>query len=106
MKDYDRYIFWLDYFDSELRRSEGRRVPLSSATRSPTLSELKEACRRLNIEEQSQGARYPARPGKESGFVSVAKVPPKHALFLKLARELSIVRGINQRRQPPPGRKK
>lgn len=105
MKDYDRYIFWLDYFDSELKRSEGRRVPLSAATRAPTLAELGEACRRLNLQPQPQGARYPPRPGKDSGFVSVAKSPPKHALFLKIAKELSTVRGMNQRRQAQ-GRKK
>ena len=105
MKDYDRYIFWLDYFDSELKRSEGRRVPLSAATRGPTLSELGEACRRLNLQPQPQAARYPSRPGRDSGFVSVAKAPPKHALFLKVAKELSTVRGIAQRQQAK-GRKK
>jgi signal recognition particle subunit SRP19 len=100
MKDYDRYIFWLDYFDSELKRSEGRRVPLSAATRGPTLAELAEACRRLNLQPQPQAARYPQRPARESGYVSVAKSPPKRALFLKVARELAIVRGIAQRQQP------
>lgn len=105
MKDYDRYVFWLDYFDSELKRSEGRRVPLSAATRAPTLDELGEACRRLNLQPQPQAARHPQRAGKESGFVSVAKSPPKHALFLRVAKELSTVRGINQRRQAQ-GRKR
>ncbi|MDG6920114.1 MAG: hypothetical protein JRN34_03395 [Nitrososphaerota archaeon] len=99
MKEYDRYIFWLDYFDSELKRSEGRRVPLSSATRAPVLAELAEACRRLNLQPQPQAARYPSMPGKESGYVSVAKSPPKRALLLKVAKELSTVRGIAQRRQ-------
>ncbi|MDG6909623.1 MAG: signal recognition particle subunit SRP19/SEC65 family protein [Nitrososphaerota archaeon] len=99
MKDYGRYIFWLDYFDSELKRSEGRRVPLSAATRAPALAELSEACRRLNLQPQLQPARHPSRPGKESGYASVPKSPPKHALLLKIAKELSTVRGINQRHQ-------
>ncbi len=99
MKDYDRYIFWLDYFDSELKRSDGRRVPLSSATRAPVLAELGEACRRLNLQPEPQPARYPSRPAKESGYVSVAKSPPKGPLLLKVAKELSTVRGIAQRRQ-------
>jgi signal recognition particle subunit SRP19 len=105
MKDYDRYIFWLDYFDSELKRSQGRRVPLSSATRAPTLAELNDACRRLNMQPQPQPARYPSRPGKESGYVSVAKQPPKHALFVRVAKELSVVRGIAQRSQPQAKKK-
>jgi signal recognition particle subunit SRP19 len=108
MKEYDRLVFWLDYFDSELKRSAGRRVPLSSATRAPTLAELGEACRRLNLQPQPQIARYPSRPSRESGYVSVAKADPKHILLLKIAKELSTVRGMAQKRQPQaqPGRKR
>ena len=105
MKEYDRYIFWLDYFDSELKRSEGRRIPLSNATRAPTLAELGEACRRLNIQPQPQGARFPSRPSRDSGYVSVVKQPPKKAVLLRVAKELSTVRGINQRKQGQPRKK-
>ncbi len=107
MKDYDRYVFWLDYFDSELKRTQGRRVPLSSATRAPTLAELGEACRRLNLQPQPQQARYPSMPTKDSGYVSVTKASGKRALLLKIAKELTIVRGLSQKRQPQAqGRKK
>jgi signal recognition particle subunit SRP19 len=108
MKDYERHVFWLDYFDSELKRSEGRRVPLSSATRAPTLPELGEACKRLNLQPQPQIAHHPSRPSKESGYVSVVKSSPKQGLLLKVARELSVVRGMTQKRQQQsqPGRKR
>ena len=106
MKEYNRYIFWLDYFDSERKRAQGRRVPLSSATRAPTLPELAEACRRLNLQPQPQGARYPSRPSKESGYVSVIKASSKGDMLLKVAKELSVVRGITQRRQQSQPRKK
>ena len=107
MKDYDRYIFWLDYFDSELKRTQGRRVPLSSATRGPTLQELGEACRRLNLQPQPQVAVYPSMPSKQSGYVSVIKGSKKQLLLLRIAKELSVVRGLSQRRQPQAqGRKK
>ena len=99
MKEYERYVVWLDYFNSELKRSEGRRVPLDSATRAPTLQELDEACRRLNIQPVSQAARYPSSPLRESGFVSVTKTKPKHALLMRVAKELSVVRGIAQKKQ-------
>ncbi|MCL5672538.1 MAG: signal recognition particle protein Srp19 [Nitrososphaerota archaeon] len=99
MKEYDRYIFWLEYFDSELKRKAGRRVPLSSATRAPVLVELEEACRRLNLQPQPLAARYPSRPARESGYVSIVKSGPKQALLLKVAKELATVRGIAQRRQ-------
>lgn len=99
MKEYERQVFWLVYFDSELKRSEGRRVPLSSATRAPTLSELTDACRRLNIQPQPQAGVYPSHPAKQSGYVSVPKSTPKHATLMKIAKELSVVRGISARRQ-------
>ena len=108
MKEYGRHVFWLNYFDSELKRSEGRRVPMSSATRAPTLQELGEACRRINIQPQPQAARFPTSPAKESGYVSVIKSNPKRSLLLKIAKELSVVRGLAQKRQPKsqPGRKR
>ncbi len=99
MKEYERYVIWLDYFNSELKRREGRRVPLNSATRAPTLQELGEACRRLNIQPVTQTARFPLTPTKESGYVSVAKAKPKHTLVMRVAKELSVVRGIAQRKQ-------
>jgi len=108
MKDYDRQVFWLDYFDSELKRREGRRVPLNSATRAPTLAELGEACRRLNLQPEPQAARFPSRPQKESGYVSVTKASHKQDHMLKIAKELSVVRGLAQKRQQQgqPGRKR
>ena len=99
MKEYERYVFWLNYFDSEAKRSQGRRVPLSSATRAPSIAELNEACRRLNLQPQPQTARYPSLPSKESGYVSVIKASPKHELLLKISRELSTVRGLAQKKQ-------
>ena len=93
MKEYERQVFWLEYFNSELKRREGRRVPLSSATRVPTLSELEEATRRLNLQPQSQPARHPGAPLRESGYVSVRKEGSKQRLLIKIAKELSIVRG-------------
>jgi len=99
MKEYEKYVIWLDYFNSELKRREGRRVPLNSATRAPTIQELEEACRRLNIQPVAQVARYPPSSSRESGYVSVMKAKPKHVLVMKVAKELSVVRGIAQRKQ-------
>jgi signal recognition particle subunit SEC65 len=108
MKEYERQVLWLDYFNSEAKRSDGRRVPLSSATRAPTLEELEEACRRLNLQPTPQRAHYPGQRLRESGYVSVPKSKPKQALLMRVAKELSVVRGQAQKRQPqqPQPRKK
>lgn len=93
MKDYERYIVWLEYFNSEVKRSQGRRVPLSAATRAPKLEELEEACVRLKLEPAAQAGKYPNSPFRETGYVSIRKEKPKQALIMKIAKELSVVRG-------------
>ena len=100
MKDYDKYVVWLDYFNSELKRNEGRRVPMSAATRAPKLEELTEACRRLNLQPSAQPATFPRNGKQESGYVSIRKVKPKQALLAKIAKELTIVRGRAAAKQP------
>jgi signal recognition particle subunit SEC65 len=93
MKEYERYIVWVDYFNSELKRNEGRRVPMSTATKAPKLEELTEACRRLNLQPSAQPAAFPRNGRPDSGYVSVKKVKPKGALLAKIAKELTVVRG-------------
>lgn len=98
MKEYDSCVVWIDYFDSALKRREGRRVPLSSATRAPTVQELSEACERLGLKPTSQVAKHPRSRGRESGYVAIPKKGPKGALVMKLARELTGVRGMAAKR--------
>lgn len=98
MKDYNNYIVWLDYFNSELKRQEGRRIPLDSAIRAPKLEELEVACRRLNLQPLAQRATRPNSATKESGYVSIRKEKPKQALLVKIARELSSVRAQAQKK--------
>ncbi|HUI85541.1 MAG TPA: signal recognition particle subunit SRP19/SEC65 family protein [Nitrososphaerales archaeon] len=92
MKDYDKYIVWLEYFNSELKRSQGRRVPLSLAIRTPKPEELQEACKRLNLQPALQAGTYPSSGRRESAYVSIRKEKPKQALMLKIAKEISTVR--------------
>jgi signal recognition particle subunit SEC65 len=93
LKSYDRQIVWLEYLDSERKRNEGRRVPLNSCTRSPTLDELTLACNRLKLEPEAQPARYPSNISRQSGYVSVRKVSKKRETVMMIARELSKIRG-------------
>lgn len=93
MKSYDRQVVWLEYLDSERKRGEGRRVPMNSCVRAPTLDELKLACDRLNLEPEAQVARYPSSVARLSGYVSVKKGARKHETVMMIAREVSKVRG-------------
>ena len=93
MKEEDRQVFWLDYFDSTLSRSEGRRVPVSMAVRSPKLEDLVEAAKSLGLEVEGFEAKHPKRPRKVSGYISVRKVGKKQELLKNMARALSQVKG-------------
>ncbi len=93
MKSYDRQVVWLEYLDSERKRGEGRRVPLNSCVRAPTLEELRLACDRLKLEPEAQAARFPSGVARLSGYVSVKKGSKKQETVMMIAREVSKVRG-------------
>jgi signal recognition particle subunit SRP19 len=93
LKDYDRFVVWLDYLDSEKKRSDGRRIPLNSCVRSPTLEELTQACNKLQLEPQPQKASHPKTARRQSGYVSIKKQGQKQQVIMAIARELSRIRG-------------
>ncbi|MEM2883044.1 MAG: signal recognition particle subunit SRP19/SEC65 family protein [Nitrososphaerales archaeon] len=93
MKEYDHLIIWLDYFNSTLSRSEGRRIPLNRAIRSPTLDELCQAASILGYKPQPFQARYPKRSHIQSGYIAVEKKGSKTKLLYELAEALRKVRG-------------
>ena len=93
MKEYERLVVWLDYLDSEKKRREGRRVPLNSCVRAPTLEELVLACKRLKLDFQPQKAFHPKSSRRPSGYVSIKKTGPKQQTIVAIAREMSRIRG-------------
>jgi signal recognition particle subunit SRP19 len=93
VKDYERFIVWLDYLDSERKRGEGRRVPLNSCVRSPTLEEVTQACKKLELDPQPQKAFHPKDARRQSGYVSIKKMGRKQQIIMSIARELSRIRG-------------
>lgn len=93
MKDYDRSVIWTDYFDSDLSRSSGRRVPLNSAIRHPSLEELAEAVRRLGYDAEPVTASYPKHSPVKSGYVSFPRTRSKAKVIKEIAEMLARVRG-------------
>ncbi|HEV2389519.1 MAG TPA: signal recognition particle subunit SRP19/SEC65 family protein [Nitrososphaerales archaeon] len=93
MKEYERFVVWLDDIDSERKRAEGRRIPLNSCVRAPTLEEMVQACKKLNVEAESQRAFYPRAARRQSGYVSIRKTGRKQQVIMAIAREMSRIRG-------------
>ena len=77
MKDYDHVILWLDYFNKNLKRRQGRKVKRDRSVFDPTISELSEAAKAAGFEfsdsEVNDGARFPRRAFTKSGYVMLAK---------------------------------
>ena len=77
MKDYDHMVLWLDYFNKNLKRRQGRRVNRDQGIFDPTVQELADAARaagfQLSDQEINGDARFPRRSFARSGYVMVAK---------------------------------
>ena len=77
MKDYEHVVLWLDYFNKNLKRRQGRKVKRDQAVFDPTVQELVEATRAAGFELSDQDinsdARFPRRSFVRSGYVMVAK---------------------------------
>lgn len=77
MKDYDHVVLWLDYFNKNLKRRQGRKVNREQAVFDPTVLELAEAARASGLQfseqEMSSEAKFPRRSFVKSGYVMVAK---------------------------------
>jgi signal recognition particle subunit SEC65 len=95
MKDYKRYVVWLDYFNSTISREKGRRIPLDKSVKDPTIEELGEAARRLGYRPDPQVAKVPSHPYILSGYVSIEKKSgmKKSQVIMDMAKTLSAVRG-------------
>lgn len=70
-------MLWLDYFNKNLKRRQGRKVNREQAVFDPTVLELVEAARASGLQfseqEMSSEARFPRRSFVKSGYVMVAK---------------------------------
>lgn len=104
MKDYDHVVVWLDYFNKNLSRTKGRRMPRDRCVFDPTLKELADAAAAagLSVAEQSEGARFPRRAYVRSGYVVLPKDGPKSAHMRRISDALTARRA---KRSKGKGRK-
>jgi len=95
LKDYKRFVLWIDYFNSTYSRDQGRRTPLNKSVKDPTLEELSETARRLGYKPVPVVAKYPARMMIPSGFISVEKKAgeKKSRIISEFSKVISVVRG-------------
>lgn len=92
-----QYILWPEYFDRNLPRRLGRRVPLELAVPSPTIKELIKVCEELGLEyEHVSDKKYPRvwyRSGEGYLIVKLRDNIPKQRLVRLIAEKLALLRG-------------
>ena len=100
MKDYDHVVVWLDYFDKELSRSQGRRLSRDFCVNEPSLESLSAAVKMAGytIKEANDSARHPRRAHVRSGYLVLPKASsPKTRVLYRIAPKL--VRVVKKNKQ-------
>lgn len=99
MKDYERIVIWLDYFNKILKKSRGRRLGLAKCIFEPTLNELSDAAVAAGFEviEKNENARFPRRPYLRSGYITLPKSGPKTAVLDRISKKMILKRTKQKR---------
>ena len=91
-------VLWTVYFDSQLTRKEGRRLPLKLCVRAPALDEIEVACKAAGLRvKMAKSARHPRCWWRESGYVMLDEMGGGKRDVLKLvANKLKEMRGLEK----------
>ena len=86
-KEKGKIVLWAEYFDRELTRKEGRRVPKKLARSSPKVEVIQRTARDLGYNAIiDPGVAYPRHWWKRDGRVLIHDAAkPKSAVILEIA---------------------
>lgn len=94
MKD---YVIWPSYFDKNLSKKDGRKLPKNLALDHPKFDEIKKALDSIGINHQlEKTSKYPKEQGKDErnlGRFIVEKKFSKNEILRKISKEMRKNRG-------------
>lgn len=87
MKDYERVVIWLDYFNKTLPKKMGRKVSREKSIFDPSLKELIDAAKDAGFKptETNDQVRFPRRPYVRSGYITLPKTQSKSKIISKIS---------------------
>ena len=88
-------VIYPEYFDVRLKRSEGRKVPVSEAVKSPNIDELSIILSKLDCDFEINESRYPGNWASSKGCLKVNAQFSKTQLLHKLGVGLKELRKTN-----------
>ncbi len=85
-----KYVIWPAYFDRNLSRDEGRKVPLKLAVENPSVEKIAKAAVALRLNPViEEDARYPSKHWENKGRVLVNKKKKKNIVLKEIAHLLT-----------------
>jgi len=85
-----KYVIWAVYFDRNVSRRDGRRVPEKLAVENPSIDKIFEITKELGLNPViEKDARHPSRPWRKDGRILVDKKDKKEKLIRKIAEKLA-----------------
>lgn len=90
---------WVSNIDSSRSRMEGRKIAKGLAIKNPSLAEIEEAARHLNLDFEISQAQYPKDQGKEErtpGRILVEKKYSKNKSMKLICDEIRRIRQDSQ----------
>lgn len=85
-----KYVVWPAYFDKQLSREKGRRVPRKLAVENPSVERIAKAAQSLGLHPiVEKEARYPSKQWETKGRVLIDKTAEsKNSILTRIAARL------------------
>jgi len=85
-----KYVIWPAYFDRDLSRDDGRKVPLKLAMENPSIDRIAKAAKALKLNPiLEKDARYPSKHWEIKGRILVDKKDKKITILKNIAHLIS-----------------
>ena len=88
-------VIYPEYFDFNLKRSEGRKVPVNISVKRPSIDELYSITKDIGTEVKKSSKSHPSNRHSESGSINVFYEGKKTELLHKIGKELKNLRKTN-----------
>ena len=86
----DERILYPCYFNKDLKRSEGRRVPVSAGISKPGAQDIYKSAKKIGLSARTEESKHPAHRTEKGGRIIVSWKGSKEILIKKIADELSV----------------
>ncbi len=85
-------VIYPEYFDLNLKRSEGRKVPINIAVKKPNIEEILEIVKALGSDVLKSSKSHPSNWHLELGSINLFYKGTKVSLLHKIGKELKNIR--------------